>query len=140
MQDGERLSLEQIQAFLEASDEIRFNASDRLELYEWMERTLVEQKYAGLGRASKGLVRRYVAKMTGLSRAQVTRLIGQYRARGEVKATVVEERVQDIAILMRVCYGEDSQVVIRADETAGALQRLRWALERTNVRVQSEGV
>jgi hypothetical protein len=54
--------------------------------------------------------------------------------------TVVEERVQDIAILMRVCYGEDSQVVIRADETAGALQRLRWALERTNVRVQSEGV
>src|SRR5260370_41018622 len=59
MQDGERLSLEQIQAFLEASDEIRFNASDRLELYEWMERTLVEQEYAGLGRASKGLVRRY---------------------------------------------------------------------------------
>jgi len=58
MQDGERLSLEQIQAFLEASDEIRFNASDRLELYEWMERTLVEQEYAGLGRASKGLVRR----------------------------------------------------------------------------------
>jgi hypothetical protein len=54
--------------------------------------------------------------------------------------TVVEERVQDIAILMRVCYGEDSQVVIRADETAGALQRLRWALERTNVRVQSESV
>jgi hypothetical protein len=64
---------------------VRFNASDRLELYEWMERTLVEQEYAGLGRASKGQVRRYVAKMTGLSRAQVTRLIGQYRDRGEVK-------------------------------------------------------
>jgi integrase len=32
---------------------------------------------------------------------------------------------------MRICYGEDSQVVIRADETPGALQRLRWALERT---------
>jgi hypothetical protein len=47
--------------------------------------------------------------------------------------TVVEERVQDIAILMRICYGEDSQTVIRADETAGALQRLKWALERAKV-------
>jgi CRP-like cAMP-binding protein len=88
MQDGERLSLEQIQAFLKASDELRFEASDRRELYEWVGRTLVEQEYAGLDRASKGLVRRYVAKMTGLSRAQVTRLIGQYRDRGEVKAKV----------------------------------------------------
>ena len=58
MQDGERLSLEQIQAFLEASDELRFEASDRRELYDWLGRTLVEQEYAGLARASKGLVRR----------------------------------------------------------------------------------
>ena len=51
--------------------------------------------------------------------------------------TLVEERLQDIAILMRVCYGEESQAVIRADETAAALQRLKWALERTNVRAQA---
>ncbi|MBZ5595592.1 MAG: hypothetical protein LAP39_25410 [Acidobacteriia bacterium] len=48
--------------------------------------------------------------------------------------TLVEERLQDIAILMRVCYGEDSQAVIRADETAAALQRLKWELERTKLR------
>jgi hypothetical protein len=51
--------------------------------------------------------------------------------------TVVEERVQDIAILMRICYGEESQTVIRADETVGALQRLKWALERTKLRAQA---
>ena len=51
--------------------------------------------------------------------------------------TLVEERLQDIAILMRVCYGEDSQAVIRADETSAALQRLKWALERTKVRAQA---
>ena len=33
-------------------------------------------------------MRRYVSKMTGLSRAQVTRLIGQYRESGEVKERV----------------------------------------------------
>jgi hypothetical protein len=53
--------------------------------------------------------------------------------------TVVEERVQDIAILMRICYGEESQTVIRADETVGALQRLKWALERAKVRTQAAG-
>jgi hypothetical protein len=53
--------------------------------------------------------------------------------------TLVEERLQDIAILMRISYGEESQPVIRADETAAALQRLKWALERTNVRALAAG-
>ena len=53
--------------------------------------------------------------------------------------TLVEERLQDIAILMRVCYGEENQAVIRADETAAALQRLKWELERAKVREQAAG-
>jgi len=48
--------------------------------------------------------------------------------------TLLEERLEDIAILMRVCYGEGSQAVIRADETAAALRRLKWELERTRLR------
>ena len=50
--------------------------------------------------------------------------------------TLVEERLQDIAILMRISYGEESQAVIRADETAAALQRLKWELERMKLRAQ----
>jgi hypothetical protein len=42
--------------------------------------------YDRLGRASKGLVRQYIAKMTGLGRVQVSRLIGRYLAGEEVKA------------------------------------------------------
>jgi Trm5-related predicted tRNA methylase len=53
--------------------------------------------------------------------------------------TLVEERLQDIAILMRVSYGEESQAVIRADETSAALQRLKWELERTKVRKLAAG-
>jgi Trm5-related predicted tRNA methylase len=48
--------------------------------------------------------------------------------------TLIDERIQDIAVLMRVSYGDDSQAVIRADETAAALQRLKWELERTKLR------
>ena len=47
--------------------------------------------------------------------------------------SLVEERLRDIAILMRVSYGEESQAVIRADETAASLQRLKWELERSKV-------
>lgn len=85
MKNGERLSLEQIQAFLKASEEFRFEASKRKEIYEWVTRTLVEQEYSGQAREAKGVLRQYLGKMTGLSRAQVTRLIGRYHESGMVK-------------------------------------------------------
>jgi hypothetical protein len=85
MKNGERLSLEQIRAFLKASAEFRFEASKRKEIYEWVTRTLVEQEYCGQSREAKGVLRQYLGKMTGLSRAQVTRLIGRYHENGMVK-------------------------------------------------------
>lgn len=86
MQSKERLSLNQIRRFLDASEELQFKGLDRKEKYDWIAQTLVEQEYASLGRAEKGLVLQYIGKMTGFSRAQVTRLVGQYRASGSVKA------------------------------------------------------
>jgi transposase InsO family protein len=85
MDSSEKLSLEQIRGLLEASGEVQFQAKDRRELYEWVNQTLRHQDYGRLKRDGKGLVRRYVAKMTGLSRAQVTRLIGCYQQGGEVQ-------------------------------------------------------
>ena len=55
MEDGEKLSLEQIRAFLEASEEVRFQAHNRVELYGWIQRTLRRQGYGGLKREGKGL-------------------------------------------------------------------------------------
>jgi transposase InsO family protein len=85
MEDGERLSMEQIQAFLEGSTEVRFHCQERGDLYGWVNQTLRRQDYGHLKRQNKGVVRRYLAKMTGLSRAQVTRLIRCYQQGGEVK-------------------------------------------------------
>ena len=82
------MSLEEIRAFLGASGEVTFRARDRVELYGWVNQILRQQDYGGLKRAGKGLVRRYIAKMTGLSRAQVARLIGCYQQAGAVKARV----------------------------------------------------
>ena len=121
------MSLEQIRAFLEGSEELRFEASDRRELYEWVERTLVEQEYGSLGREGKGLVRRYLAKMTGLSRAQVTRLIGQYRERGKVRAAIYRRHrfasrygVEDIALLAQI---DEAHETLSGPATQKLLQR-----------------
>ena len=85
MDDSKTMSLEQIRAFLAASEPVEFAGQNRQETYRWFEHTLRAQDYGRLSRAEKGLVRCYVAKMTGLSRAQLTRLIGRYLDQGEVK-------------------------------------------------------
>jgi hypothetical protein len=78
------MSLEQIRDFLGASQEFRFEGMRREEMYEWVKKTLVGQQYHIQGKAEKGLLRSYLGKMTGLSRAQVTRLIGQYLDKGSI--------------------------------------------------------
>lgn len=85
MRNGERLSLEQIRAFLEASEEIEFKAANREEIYAWITATLCQQEYWKQGRGVKGTLRGYIVKMTGLSRAQVTRLISRYQESGAVR-------------------------------------------------------
>jgi len=85
VQDGKALSLEQIREFLQASDEIHFKGKGRAEIYAWVARTLRQQRYSHQDRAAKGLLRQYLAKMTGLSRAQITRLIRQYRQGGQIQ-------------------------------------------------------
>ena len=90
MDDTDATSLEQIRAFLAGSADVRFSGQRRAEVYAWVERTLVRHEYAGLPREGKGLVRQYVGRMTGLSRAQVTRLIAGYRQSGRVKSVAYQ--------------------------------------------------
>ena len=92
MNDAEKLSLESIGRFVAASEDIQFEGKNREEVYGWVEQVLAGQGYAQLSKAARGLLRRYIEKMTGLSRAQVTRLIARYTASGQVRVTVYRRR------------------------------------------------
>jgi hypothetical protein len=83
---AEKLSLVEIEAFLAASESVRFTGCCRTEIYGWVGRLLCHHEYPLQGRRSKGLLRAYVERMTGLSRAQSTRLIGDYVRIGRVAA------------------------------------------------------
>ncbi len=103
------MSLDEIRAFLEASNELGFKGWKREEVYGWVNQTLRQQGYQRLKRSGRGLVRRYVQKMTGLSRAQTTRLIAMYLRGEEVKAQPYRRHRfaqrytrADIALLVKV--------------------------------------
>jgi transposase InsO family protein len=85
MQNAEHLNQEQIQEFLESSAEIEFAGRGRAEIYAWTERVVVAQEFARLSRKERGLIRAYIGKMTGLSPAQITRLIRTYLDSGSVQ-------------------------------------------------------
>jgi transposase len=84
--EAEKLSLGQIQAFLSASETIRFEGETQAQNYHWIEQVLGRQEYHQQNRSTRGLLRNYVTKMTSLSRAQVTRLIARYRKTGALQS------------------------------------------------------
>lgn len=115
MHQAEHLSLESIRSFLSASDEIHFESQSRQQRYVWIEQLLIGQQYAVLGKSARGLLHRYIEKMTGLSRAQVTRLIGRYMARGQLKPPVYRRHsfprrysTADVELLAKVDEAHES--------------------------------
>lgn len=72
------MSLEQMKWLVESSRAVRFSIAGRESLYAVLARILQRQRYGELGREQRGIVRRFLTKVTGRSRAQITRLIGQW--------------------------------------------------------------
>lgn len=76
----ERLSdLEQIKRFLHGTTEIDFRAPDPAARRSWIEGVLRQFGYALRTRRERGLLLRFLIKVTGYSRAQMKRLIQQFR-------------------------------------------------------------
>lgn len=78
-------TLEQVRRVAEGNEPVDFALVERASAYEFIRRTLVQFDYAALGKTDKGAVKAYLAKMTGLSRAQLTRLMAQHRCTGRIR-------------------------------------------------------
>lgn len=82
----------EIRRFLEASDGINFNGTERAGVYRWVEETLQRYRYSRLSKEARGMLREFLVKMTGLSVPQITRLIGRYLLTGQVRASEYRRR------------------------------------------------
>jgi hypothetical protein len=68
-------TIEQLEQFLTGSQPVAFLvASSKDECYLSIQRTLVKFRYPSLNKRSKGVVVRFLVKITGYSRQQITRL------------------------------------------------------------------
>ena len=77
-------TLVQVREFLAGDRTIEPRIRTRADAYRFIERTLARFDYFRLGRNDKGVLRQLIARATGLSRAQITRLLHQHRSTGKL--------------------------------------------------------
>ena len=78
MKNLERLSTAELKSFLASQEAVQYAAAEKLGAYAVVEAILKAQRYRRLKKGQKGIVRRFLVKITGLSRAQITRLIQRF--------------------------------------------------------------
>ena len=80
-------TLDQIRGFLDGNEPVDFELSNRTSAYAFVCRTLVHFEYHSLSKPDKGLLKRFIEKVTGFSKAQVTHLIQQHGRTGRSSNT-----------------------------------------------------
>lgn len=83
--------VEQVKQFLEGSEAVEFRGLTTQEKYYWIEEVLIRFKYHRLKRGEKGVIRRYIEKVTGYSRSRVGRLIAEYKPDRAVEENAIQE-------------------------------------------------
>jgi hypothetical protein len=79
MKNLERLSLDEMEQFVDSNQKVEFEGGDRQARYTFIERVLKLQGYRKLKKRERGIVRRFLGKVTCFSRAQMNRLIRQWQ-------------------------------------------------------------
>ena len=116
MNDSHIETLEQVRQFLSGVAVIEITIPSKTEGYRWIQGTLVRFRYLSLGKTDRGLIRRYLQQISGYSRAQIARLIKQYRKTGRI------QRRQRTAKGFTSKYTrEDIRLLARLDELHGTL-------------------
>jgi transposase InsO family protein len=85
MNDGQLQTVERVRGFLEGSEAVEYRGLTAQEKYYWIEEVLIRFRYHRLKRGEKGVIRRYIGKVTGYSRSQVSRLIAEYKRTGRLR-------------------------------------------------------
>ena len=85
MNEKDLKTVEQVQQFLVGTQLIAFQIlDDNASRYKWIQSTLIRFNYGQLKRQEKGILIRYMAKISGYSRRQLSRLIQQQRRVGRL--------------------------------------------------------
>lgn len=116
MNDSQISTLDEVRRFLDGTGSMEMAISSKSDCYDWVRRTLARFQYRTLRRGDRGVLLRYICRISGYSRAQINRLVRQYRETGEI------ERRQCTTNGFRVKYTwEDVRLLAELDELHGTL-------------------
>jgi hypothetical protein len=114
MNDSLVCTLQQLKAFLKLNAAIQFNVQNKIERYHWIAKVLTKFNYHRLKKKKeRGIVRRYIRRMSGISKAQLNRLILRHKITNQLVpyATATPRRhfsviyePADIALLIETDY------------------------------------
>jgi len=105
-------TIDQLLDFLSGTQAVAFSViSDQSVRYQWIRSELVKFRYLTLGRRDKGVVIRYLIKISGYSRQQITRLISQYRDSGRIR-----RQPRTVGGFKRCCTEKDIRLLAAMDE------------------------
>ena len=116
MNDTQLETIEQIEAFLLGTQPVELIIEGKADRYVWIQRTLIRFNYHQLRKVKKGVVIRYLGKMTGYSPAQVKRLIKQYREKGRL-----ERKQRTVKSFSQKYTVQDKLLLAALDERHGTL-------------------
>ena len=113
-------SLAEIKGFLVAVDCLEFKTVSQIERNDWIETVLIYHNYRKCHRTDKGVIRQYILKISGSSRAHINRLIGEFLNKGKIK------RLNQLTNKKRNCFGRiytaaDIKLLVAADNAHGRL-------------------
>ena len=87
MNDAHLGSIAQIKEFIKVAKDIEFKGAARKEKYAWITEALNRFRYFSLRKKDKSIIKTYMLRMTGLSDAQMTRLIKKKKQSGKIIAS-----------------------------------------------------
>ena len=116
MDDTQIETIEQVRRFLAGSGAMKMAISSKTERYEWVLATLIRFEYLTLGKAERGVLLKYLQQVSGYSRAQISRMVGQYRETGKI-----ERRYCTANGFSRKYTLEDVSLLIALDKLHGTL-------------------
>ena len=90
MDDSQITTLEQVRSILKSSRGLEFKGLSRDGRYAWIEQVLNRFNYFSLSKKEKGVIKTYILRMSGFSRAQVTRLVAKRCRGGSIKVGIAQ--------------------------------------------------
>ena len=116
MNDSHIDTLDKVRQFLGGTDEIDLAIDGKKNRYDFIKHTLMRFKYDALCRADKGLVLRYITRISGYSHVQVKRLAADFRKHGRLKWRHTATRG-----FARRYSNKDCELLASTDELHGTL-------------------